>query len=156
MTTRWLQSLDWSLLWFQNNYFKSKESYLTYIILFHILLLKMLNSLKEEKMAKSNNQHSELQEGEIFYRNVFSEKQFKKLLFCTKRMGRAAYYGNGEEIGKLTRGGGPFPVFVQRLEYERFKQEGLLWDLYLFISCQWIYIKYHWLFFRKINFYICL
>jgi hypothetical protein len=66
----------------------------------------------------NNANHPELKKAEVFLINVISEKVFNDINYKTKRMGAVAYSEPGKEIKKLCEGGGPFPVFVQKAEYD--------------------------------------
>ncbi|MCK5466736.1 hypothetical protein KAI56_04570 [Candidatus Parcubacteria bacterium] len=67
--------------------------------------------------------HPEQREGEIFYRNIDSRKEFKEIEFKTKRVGKIAYSPLEKEFELITAEKGLFPVFVQKLEFDQISQK---------------------------------
>ena len=69
-------------------------------------------------MVKINREdHPELREGEIYYCNVSSPKDFRNIKLITKRLGKIAVSELGRVIKSL-KGRWPRPVFVQKSELE--------------------------------------
>ena len=69
--------------------------------------------MEEQKNINHNEKHPELEEGEMFLRNVgYDPYDYTRIDWKTKRKGHRAYTINGEYLKGMT------PVFVQRKEYE--------------------------------------
>ena len=65
-------------------------------------------------MTNFNDQHPELEDGEIFLKNT-TPGRFEVMDWKTKRMGGVAYYDDGKAIPFHSN---YFPVFVQESEVD--------------------------------------
>ena len=62
-------------------------------------------------MSKFNQQHPELQDGEVFLQNT-ANAEMTSIPFETKRLGKVAY----DRKGEIMRDSGLFPVFKQKTD----------------------------------------
>jgi len=83
-------------------------------------LLRKFRPRPDKTARIDREKHSELRKDEMFLCNVHSREHFYQIAehLVEKRMGLVGYDLLGGVIKPLVEGGGPFPVFVKKAEYE--------------------------------------